>query len=124
MICLLSVTLEGLRPCVMKVMMLWKVSIIYKNRQFLFFGCPIYIRIRNLVEGHEEVEGSDYLGSDNENRGGSIKSTGGREYVLAYHQWIAYFEWLQLCSEKAARYRQFEVCAFVDFLYCLVLIIG
>jgi hypothetical protein len=59
---------------------------LYKNWQFLFLGCPTYIRIRNGVKGHEEVEGCDYVGSDNKSWGGSIKSTGGCEYFLAYHQ--------------------------------------
>ncbi len=60
-----------------------------KNWQFLFLGRPTYIRIRNGVEGHEEVEGSNHVGSDNESWGGSIESTVGREYFLAYHQCIA-----------------------------------
>ncbi len=37
---------------------------LYKNWQFLFFGRPTYIWIRNGVESHEEVEGSNYGGSD------------------------------------------------------------
>jgi hypothetical protein len=81
------------------------------------------IWIRNGVEVHEEDKESNYVGSDNGSWGGSIESTGGREYFLAYHQWIAYFEWLQFCLEEAARYRQFEVSAYASFLYCLVLII-
>jgi hypothetical protein len=59
---------------------------LYENWQVLFLGCPTYIRIRNGVKVHEEVEGSDYVGSDNESWGGSFESTGGREYFLAYHQ--------------------------------------
>jgi hypothetical protein len=67
---------------------------LYKNWQFLFLGCPTYIRIRNGVEGHKEVEGSNYIGGNDKSWGGSIESTGGRKYFLPYHQWIAYFEWL------------------------------
>jgi hypothetical protein len=69
---------------------------LYKNCQFLFLflGCPTYIWIRNGAEGHKEVVGSNYIGSNNESWGGSTKSTGGRKYFLAYHQWIAYLEWL------------------------------
>ncbi len=58
---------------------------LYEYWQFLFLGCPTYIRIRNGVEGQEEVEGSDYRGSNNKSWGGNTKSTGGREYFLAYH---------------------------------------
>jgi hypothetical protein len=82
---------------------------LYKNRQFSFLGRPTYIRIRNGVKGHEEDKESNYLGSNNESWGGSIESTGGREYFLTYHQWIAYFEWLQFHPEEAARYHQSEV---------------
>jgi hypothetical protein len=78
---------------------------LYKNWHFSFLGCPTYILIRNGVEGHKEVEGSNYVGSDNESWGGSIKSTGGRKYFLVYHQWIVYIEWLQFHPEEAARYR-------------------
>jgi hypothetical protein len=84
---------------------------LYKNWQFLFLGCPTYIQIRNGVEGHKEVEESNYVGSDDESWGGSTKSTAGREYFLVYHQWIAYFELVQFCPEEVARYCQFEVCA-------------
>jgi hypothetical protein len=49
---------------------------LYENWQFLFLGCPTYIRIRNEVEGQEEVEGSNYIGSNNESWGGSIEYTG------------------------------------------------
>jgi hypothetical protein len=96
---------------------------LYKNWQFSFLGRPTYIRIRNGVEGHKEGEESDNMGSDNGSWGGSIESTGGREYFLAYHQWIVYFEWLQFRPEEAARYCQFEVSVYASFLYCLVLII-
>ena len=58
-------------------------------QQFLFFGHPTYIRIRNGVKGHEEDKESNYVGSDNGSWGGGVKSTGGREYFLAYHQCIA-----------------------------------
>jgi hypothetical protein len=58
---------------------------LYKNWQFLFLGCPTYIWIRNGVKGHKEVEGSNYVGSNNKSWGGSIKSTGSRKYFLAYH---------------------------------------
>ncbi len=34
---------------------------LYENWQSSFLGCPTYIWIRNGVEGHEEVEGSNYL---------------------------------------------------------------
>ncbi len=78
---------------------------LYKNWQFLFLRHPNYIQIRNGVKGHNEVEGSNYIGSNNKSWGGSIESTGGRKYLLAYHQWIAYFEWLQFHLEEAARYR-------------------
>jgi hypothetical protein len=91
---------------------------LYKNWQFLFLGCPTYIRIRNGVEGHKEDKESNYVGSDNGSWGGSIESTDGRKYFLAYHQWIGYFEWLQFCPEEATRYRQFEVSAYASFLYC------
>jgi hypothetical protein len=95
---------------------------LYKNWQFLSFGLPTYIWIRNGVEGHKEVEGSNYVGSNNKSWGGSNKSTGGRKYFLAYHQWIAYFEWLQFRPEEVARYRQFEVCAYASyFLYCVLI---
>jgi hypothetical protein len=63
---------------------------------------------------------SDYVESNNESWGGGIESTDGPEYFLVYHQWIAYFEWLQFRPEEAARYRQFEVSAYASFLYCLV----
>jgi hypothetical protein len=86
---------------------------LYKHWQSLFLGCPTYIWIRNGVKGHKDVEESNNKGSNNESWGGSIKSTGGGEYFLAYHQWITYFEWLQFCLEEAARYRQFEVRAYV-----------
>jgi hypothetical protein len=97
---------------------------LYENCQFLFLGSPTYIRIRNGVEGHEENKESNYVGSDDGSWGGGVKSTGGREYFLAYHQWIANLEWLQFHLEDAARYRQFEVSVYASFLYCLVLIIG
>jgi hypothetical protein len=58
---------------------------LYKNWQSSFLGCPTYIWIRNGVEGHEEVVGSNNEGSNDENWGGSIKSTGGCKYFLAYH---------------------------------------
>ncbi len=38
---------------------------LYKNWQLSFLGRPTYIRIRNGVEGHKEVEGSDYVRSNN-----------------------------------------------------------
>ncbi len=97
---------------------------LYKNWQFLFLGPPAYIWIRNGVEGHEEDEESNYVGSNDGSWGGGIKSTGGCKYYLAYHQWIAYLKWLQFRLEDAARYRQFEVSVYASFLYCLVLIIG
>jgi hypothetical protein len=56
--------------------------------------------------------------------GGNVESTGGLEYFLAYHQRIAYFEWLQFHLDEAARYHQFEVCAYASFLHRLVLING
>jgi hypothetical protein len=84
---------------------------LYKNWQFLLLERPTYIWIRNGFKGHKEVEGSNYVGSNDKSWGGSTESTGGRQYFLAYHQWIAYFEWLQFCPEEAARYHQFEVCA-------------
>ncbi len=59
---------------------------LYKNWQFLFLGRPTYIQIRNGVEGHEEDKESDYMGSNNGSWGGSIESTGGCKYFLAYHQ--------------------------------------
>ena len=96
---------------------------LYKNWQSLFLGCPTYIWIRNGVVGHKEDKESNYVGSNDGSWGGSIESTGGHEYFLAYHQWIAYFEWLQFHPEEAARYRRFEVSAYASFLYCLVLII-
>ncbi len=95
---------------------------LYENWQFLFLGCPTYIWIRNGVKGHKEDEEINYVGSDDGSWGGSIKSTGGCEYFLAYHQWIVYFEWLQFRPEEAARYCQFEVSVYASFLYCLVLI--
>jgi hypothetical protein len=96
---------------------------LYENWQFLFLGHPTYIRIRNGVKGHEEDKESKYVGSNDGSWGVSIKSTGGCEYFLVYHQWIAYFEWLQFHAEEAARYRQFEVSAYASLLYCRVLII-
>jgi hypothetical protein len=97
---------------------------LYKNWLFLFLGRPSYIRIRNGVKGHEEVEESDYVGSDNESWGDSIKSTGGRKYFLMYHQWMAYYEWLQFHLEEAARYPRFEVCAYTSYFHCCVLVSG
>jgi hypothetical protein len=97
---------------------------LYNNWQFLILGCPTYIWIRNGVEGHEEDTESNYVGRDNGSWDDSFKSTGGRKYFLAYHQWNVYFEWLQFCPEEAARHRQFEVSVYASFLYCLVLIIG
>ncbi len=96
---------------------------LYENWQFLFLGHPTYIWFRNGVEGHKEDKESNYVGSNDGSWGGSIKSPGGREYFLAYHQWIVCFEWLQFRLEEAARYHQFEVSAYASFLYCLVLII-
>ncbi len=96
---------------------------LYKNWQFPFLGRPTYIWIRNGVKEHKEDEESDYVGRDDGSWGCSTESTGGREYFLVYHQWIAYFEWLQFCLEEAARYPQFEVSAYASFLYCFVLII-
>jgi hypothetical protein len=66
----------------------------------------------------------DYVGSNDKSWGGSIKSTGGCEYFPVYHQWIAYFEWLQFHPEEAARYRQFEVSAYASYFHCCVLISG
>jgi hypothetical protein len=57
---------------------------LYKNWQFLFLGRPTYIQIRNGVEGHDEDKDSNYVGSDDGSWGGSIQSTGGREYFLVY----------------------------------------
>jgi hypothetical protein len=62
---------------------------LYKHWQSLFVECPTYIWIRNGVEGHEEDKESN-----NESWGGSNKSQGRCKYLLAYHQWIGYFEWL------------------------------
>ncbi len=59
---------------------------LYKNWQSSFFGCPTYIWIRNGVKGHKEVEGSNNIGCNDKSWGGSIESTGGRKYFLAYHQ--------------------------------------
>jgi hypothetical protein len=59
---------------------------LYKNWQFLFLGPLTYIQIRNGVEGHEEDEESNYVGSNDGSWGGSVKSTGGCKYFLAYHQ--------------------------------------
>jgi hypothetical protein len=95
---------------------------LYENWQFLFLGRSNYIRIRNGVKGHKEVEGSNYIGRDNKSWGGLTESTGGRKYFLAYHQWIAYFEWLQFCLEEVARYRQFEVCVYAFYFLCYDLI--
>ncbi len=97
---------------------------LYENWQFLFLGHPTYIWIRNGVEGHEEDEESNYVGSDNGSWHGDVESTGGRKYFLTYHQWIGYLEWLQFRPEDAARYDQFEVSVYASFLYCLVLIVG
>ncbi len=90
----------------------------------MFLGCLTYIWIRNGVKGHKEVEGSDYIGSNDKSWGGSTKSTGGCKYFLAYHQWIAYFEWLQFYLEEAARYRQFKVCVYASYFLCYVSISG
>jgi hypothetical protein len=92
---------------------------LYEHWQSSFLGCPSYIWIRNGVEGHEEVEGSN-----DESWGGSVESTGGREYFLVYHQWIAYTKWLLFHPDKVARYRQFKVCVYASFLHCLVLFFG
>jgi hypothetical protein len=97
---------------------------LYQNWQFLFLGPSTYIRIRNGVEGHEEDEESNYLGSNDKSWGGGVESTGGREDFLLYHQWIANLKWLQFFPEDAARYRQFEVSVYASILYCLVLIVG
>jgi hypothetical protein len=97
---------------------------LYKNWQSLFLGRPTFIQIRNGVKGHEEVEESNNEGSNYKSWGGSIESTGGCEYFLAYHQWIAYFEWLRFRPEEAARYRQFKLCAYAFHLHRLVIIIG
>jgi hypothetical protein len=97
---------------------------LYKKWQSSFLGRPTYIWIRNGVKGHKEVEGSNNEGCNDKSWGGSVESTGGRKYFLAYHQWIAYFEWLQFCPVKAARYRQFKVCVYASFLHHLVLING
>jgi hypothetical protein len=59
---------------------------LYENWQFSFLGPPTYIRIRNGVEGHKEDKESNYVGSNNGSWGGSVESTGGREYFLVYHQ--------------------------------------
>jgi hypothetical protein len=91
----------------------------YEHWQSLFAGCPAYIQIRNGVEGHEEDKESN-----NKSWGGSNDTKGRCKYLLAYHQWIAYFEWLQFCPEEASRYRQFEVCAYAAFLHRLMSIIG
>jgi hypothetical protein len=90
---------------------------LYKNWQFSFLGCPTYIQIRNGV-------GSNYVGSNDKSWGGSTKSTGECEYFLTYHHWIVYFEWLQFRLEEAARYHQFEVCAYASYFLCYVLISG
>ncbi len=85
---------------------------LYKNWQFLFLGRPTYIRIRNRVEGHEEDEESNYVGSNNGSWVGSIESTGGRKYFLVYHQWIAYFEWLRKRQLGATNLRLVHVHLF------------
>jgi hypothetical protein len=72
---------------------------LYKHWQSLFVGYPAYICIKNGVEGHEEDDETD-----DENWGGIDDTKGRREYFLAYHQWIAYFEWLQFRLEEASRY--------------------
>jgi hypothetical protein len=92
---------------------------LYKHWQSSFVGRNTYIQIKNGVEGHEED-----TESNDKSLGGSDKSKGGCKYFLAYHQWIAYFKWLQFHPEEAARYCQFEVYAYAAFLHCLVLIIG
>jgi hypothetical protein len=85
---------------------------LYEHWQSSFLGCPTYIRIRNGVKGHKKVVESNNEGSNDESLGGSIESTGGREYFLEYHQLIACFEWLQFRPEEVARYHHFEVCAY------------
>jgi hypothetical protein len=91
---------------------------LYEHWQSSFVGCPTYIWIRNGVEGHEEDEES------NDKSWVSDKSKGRRQYFLTYHQWIAFFEWLQFRLEEAARYHQFKVCVYAAFPHLLVLIIG
>jgi hypothetical protein len=91
---------------------------LYKHRYSSFLGRLTYIRTRNQVKGHKEVEESNNEGSSGESWGGSIESTGGGEYFQAYHQWIVYFEWLQFRPEEAVKYPQFEVCVY-DFLSSL-----
>jgi hypothetical protein len=97
---------------------------LYKNWQSSFLGCPTYIWFRNGVKDHKEVVVSVCVGSDNKSWGGSIESTGGCKYFLVYHQWIAYFEWLQFHPEEVARYCQFEVCAYASYFHCCVLFSG
>ncbi len=92
---------------------------LYKHWQSLFVGRPAYIWIRNGVEGHEEDEKSN-----GKSWGGSNNTKGGREYFLAYHQWIAYFKWLQFYPEEASRYQQLKVCAYAALLHCLMSIIS
>jgi hypothetical protein len=72
---------------------------LFEHCQSSFVGCLAYIWIRNGVECQEEDNESN-----DEGWGGSNKSKGRREYFLAYHQWIAYFEWLQFHPEEVARY--------------------
>jgi hypothetical protein len=92
---------------------------LYEHWQSLFVGCPAYIQIRNGVEGHKEEEESN-----NKSWGDSDNTKSGCEYFLAYHQWIAYFEWLQIHPEEASRYCQFKVCAYAAFLHHLMSING
>jgi hypothetical protein len=97
---------------------------LYELWQSSFLGHPTCIRIRNGVEGHEEVEGSNGKGSKDKSWVGSMESTGGCKYFLAYPQWIVYLEWLQFRLDEAARYCQFEVYAYASFLHHLMLING
>ncbi len=85
---------------------------LYKEWQSSFLGHPTYIWIRNGVEAHKEDKESN-----KESWGGSDKSNGGCKYFFAYHQWITYAEWLLFCPDEAARYHQFEVCAYASFIH-------
>ncbi len=85
---------------------------LYEEWQWSFLGRPIYIWIRNGVEGCKDNEESDV-----ENWGGGNKSNGRRKYFLAYHQWIAYPSgscsiWMRLQDTTNLRY----VCVLLTFV--------
>jgi hypothetical protein len=76
-----------------------------------------YVIRRGVLEDDEDVW------EDEENPhmpfNGEERYTSGRQYLLAYHQWYGYMEWLRQRPRDMRRYRKFEVRSSVTS-FCVI----